>query len=79
MTNTSIEVVLKILLLLFSNANLQFDTKELILSLYTATKNLPITKRVELIRKHKFSKMAFEGNFKSFIVYIATLQALLIS
>lgn len=54
MTNTSMEIILEILFLSFSNADLKFDAKKLIWRLYTTTEVLPTSKSVELIKKYEF-------------------------
>ena len=51
LAETSIEVVLGMPFLTFSNADFQFVEKKLIWRFYTAIEVLPTTKRVELINK----------------------------
>ena len=74
LANTGIEVVLRMLLLTFSNANIQFAEKELIWRSYTAKKALSITQKVELINKKKFAKTALDENIKAFLVHINSLS-----
>lgn len=71
------EVILKILFLIFSNANLQFVDKELKWKSYRTTKALPTTKRVEFINKKKFPIVVLDENVKIFVVLITTLSTTL--
>lgn len=63
------------LFLFLSNVNINVEVKKLILRKYSATKALPTTSRVQLIKKDKFAKVAVDENSKNFIMYIATLEA----
>ena len=54
-----------------------FTEKEFTWRLYTAAEALSITKRVELIDNKKFAKTASDEEFKTFVVHIAALEALL--
>ena len=78
LTNTNMEVVLKMLFLIFSNADIQFAEKILIWRSYTAAEALPTTKWVKLIDKRKFAKATLVSEFKTFLVHIIALEALLI-
>ena len=71
--DTSMEVVLRISFLALSNVNIQFDTISFTWRTYGTGKALPITRRVELINKHNFAKVALDENSETFIVYIAAL------
>lgn len=75
LTETSIEVVLEISFLIFSNANIQFIEKKLIWRSYIAAKALLTTKRVELIDRKDFATIILDENKEIFILYIATLLA----
>ena len=68
------EVVFRILFLIFSNANIQFAQKTLIWSSYTTSKDLPITQKVELIDKKKFTKVALDENIQAFVVRVPFLS-----
>lgn len=70
-------MVLKMFFLIFSNTNIQFAEKKPTQRFYTIAKALSIIKKVELINKKKFVKIALDKNFKTFIMYIATLETLL--
>ena len=51
LANIDLEVVLGMLFLTFSKADIQFAEQELDLRTYTTTKTLPITRKVEIIDK----------------------------
>lgn len=68
------EVVLGMLFLTFSNADIQFAEKKLTWRFYITAKVLPTTKQVELINK-KFAKEALDKNSKTLMVHIAALEA----
>ena len=74
LADISTEVVLGILFLTFSNADVQFKKKELIWRSYTIAKVLPTTMQVELIDKKEFAKAALDENFETFVVYIASFD-----
>ena len=44
---------------------------ELIWRSYTTAKALPTIKRIELINKKEFTKMALDENSKTFVIYMA--------
>ncbi len=75
LADTSIEVVLGMPFLAFSNADIQFGAEELTWRLYTATEALPTARKVELIDKHEFAKAALDENSETFVVHIAALEA----
>lgn len=60
--------------LTLSNADIQFDKKELIQKTYIAAETLFIIKQVELTDKKKFVKAAFDENSETFVVHISALQ-----
>lgn len=72
MTDTSIDVVLKIPFYIFSNANVSFLDRELIWRIYSIVKALPNTKKVQIINRKEFVKIIWDPNKKNFVVYIAT-------
>ena len=69
------EVVLEMLFLTFSNANIEFAEKELTWRSYIAVEALPTTKQVKLIDKKEFAKTALDEKFKTFVMYVAALKA----
>ena len=75
MAETSIEVVLGMLFLTFSDANVQFEKKKLEWRSYTITEAVLTIKKMELINKKKFAVAALDKNTKTFVIYIATLLA----
>lgn len=76
LTDTSVEMVLEMPFLTFSNANIQFKKKKFTQRTYTAAKALSTTKWVELINKKEFIKTALDKNSKIFLVHISALQVL---
>ena len=74
LADISTEVVLGMLFLTLSNADVQFVEKELTWRTYTTAKSLPTTKRVELINKKEFVKAVLDENSKTFVVYVTSLN-----
>ena len=70
MADISTEVVLGILFLTLSNVDVQFIEKELTWRFYTIAKALPTTKRVKLINKKEFAKVALDEKSETFVVYV---------
>lgn len=75
LADISIEVVLDIPILSFSNADINFDTKNLAWRSYTTEKALPTTSRIKLINKKEYAKAALDKNSEIFVVHIAALVA----
>ena len=75
LAETSMEVVLGMPFLTFSNADIQFAVKELIWGFYTASEALPTIKQVEFIDKKEFAKAALDEEFKTFVMHVAALEA----
>ena len=69
------KVILEILFLIFSNADIQFPKKKLTWRSYTTAEALPNIKQVELIDKKEFVKAALDENLKTFVIYVAILKA----
>ena len=65
------QVVLEMLFLTFSNADIQFVEKKLIWRSYTTKEALPITCWVELIDKKELAKAVLDENVKAFVVHVA--------
>ena len=74
LADISAEIVLGMLFLTFSNADVQFVEKELTLRFYTTAEALPTTKWVELINKKKFAKAVLDEKSETFVVYVASLN-----
>lgn len=68
--NTTLEVIFKILFLIFSNINIQFTQEELIQRSYTTKKALPTTNQVEFINKKEFAKL----NVEVLVVFMFSLS-----
>ena len=66
------EVVLEMLFLILSNADIQFAKEELTWRFYTTKKTLPTTRWVKLINKKEFAKVILDENVKAFVVYMAS-------
>lgn len=70
LTDLNVELVLEMLFLMLSNANIQFIKKKLIWKSYTTTKVLPTTKYIDLINKKEFAKTVLGKNIKAFVVLV---------
>ena len=68
----SMELVLKMAFLTFSNADIQFAKKELSWSTYTTEDVLPTSRRVKPIDKKEFAKAALAENVEAFVVHAAS-------
>ena len=77
LVETSMEIVLGMLFLIFNNANIQFAEKKLTWRSYTVAEALPTTERVELIDKKEFAKAALDEESKTFVVHVAALKVAL--
>ena len=69
------QVVLEMLFLTLSNADIKFAKKELIWRFYNAAEALSTTKQVELINKKEFVKAVLDEESKTFVVHVAALEA----
>ncbi len=70
------KVVLEILFLSLSNADVKFAKLGRITCIsYTAAEVLPTTSWVELIDKRQFTKAILDKNCETFIVHISALEA----
>lgn len=78
MTDTSVAVVLSMPFVNLNNADIQFVEKELTLRSYTSTNALSTTKQIELIDKKDFAKVALNEDFKTFVIHVVAMEALLI-
>ena len=64
--------------LTLGNANIKFAQKELTWRFYITAEALAITKWVEIIKKKKFAKTAFNAHVEAFIVHITFLLTMVI-
>lgn len=79
MADVSVEVVLGMLFLTLSNAEIQFAEKKLTWRSYTAAKALFTSKRIELIDKKEFAKIMLDKNVEVFVVHVTSLNLSLMS
>ena len=69
--DTKFEVVLGMLFLKISNANIAFDERTLTWNFYTTNEALPTTKRVQLVDPKKFIIAALDVDSKTFVMHVA--------
>ncbi len=74
LADTSMKMVLGMLFLAFSNADIQFGAEELTWRTYTVAEALPTTSRVELIDKREFAKAALNRNSETFVMHVSALD-----
>ena len=79
LADISVEVVLRMFFLTFSNADIQFAKKKLTWRFYTIAKALPTTKQVEIINKKEFARATLDENVEAFLVYVTSLSLNLMS
>ena len=73
--NVSPEVVLEILFLTLSGADVGFSCRELWLKTYTTEETLPTTRRVELVGKKEFAAATLNPEHETYVVYVASLSS----
>lgn len=78
LANTSIQVVLGITILFFSETNIDFDAKDLFWRSYIIAEALLTTSRVKLINKKEFAKVGLDKNLKTFVMHVSALEAIII-
>ncbi len=75
LVDTSMEVVLGMPFLSFSNANVEFvKLGKLTWRTYTAAEALPTTSWVELINKRELARAALDKNSETFVVHVSALE-----
>ena len=74
MAITRIEVVLGMLFLTLSNADIQFAERRLVWRTYSAAEALPTTRRIEIIGKKEFAAAALNEEDETFVVHMAALS-----
>ena len=72
--DTRMEVVLGMLFLTFSNADIRFAERELVWRTYSTAEALPTTQRVEIIGKKEFAAVALNKKDETFVVQMAALS-----
>lgn len=75
LVDINMEVGLRMLFLVFSNADFHLGVEKLICKSYIVAEALSTTSWVKLINKTKFAKTALDKNFKTFVVYMEILKA----
>ena len=75
LADTSMDVFLGMSILSLSNAEVQYDMRNLNWRIYSIAEALPKTRRVELIDKHKFARAALDEYSETFVVHVAALEA----
>ena len=73
LANISIEVVLGISFLIFSEADVQFAEKELTWRIYITEKAIPTTRCIKFIDQKEFLKAVLDENIEAFVVHISFL------
>ena len=71
MTDTQFEVILEILFLKISNADMLFDEKTLTWKTYITNKALFTIKQIQIINKNDFVIAALDADSETFVVHIA--------
>ena len=69
--DTKFEIILGMLFLKISNADVSFDKGTLTWKTYTTNKALPITKQVQIIDPKEFVIAALDIDSKTFVVHVA--------
>ena len=69
--NTQFEVILRMLFLKISNADMSFSEKTLTWKTYTTNKALPTTKRVQIIDKKDFVIATLDAKSETFVMHVA--------
>ncbi len=76
LADISMEVILGIPFLSFSNANVEFtELEKFNWRFYITAKALPTTSQIKLIYKREFAKVALDKSFETFVMYVANLKA----
>ena len=73
--NVSPEVVLGMLFLTLSGADVDFSGRELRWRTYTTEEVLPTTRRVELVGKKEFAAAALDPEHETYVVHVASLSS----
>ncbi len=74
LSDVSLDILLGIPFLIMSNADVDFQARDLQWRSYTTGEVLPTTRRVELIRKKEFAVAACDPKHEAFVVHIAALS-----
>ncbi len=68
------DIVLRMLFLTMSNADVDFQARNLQWRSYTTGEVLPIIRQVELIEKKEFTAAALEPEYEAFVIHVAALS-----
>ena len=68
------EIVLGMLFPTMSNANVDFQARNLQWRSYTSRNIFPITRQVELIGKKEFTAAAFDPEHEAFVIYVVAFS-----
>ena len=68
------DILLEILFLIISNADVDFQARNLQWRSYITRNVFLTTRNIELIRQKEFAAAAFDPKHETFVVYIATLS-----
>ena len=71
MADTKFEVILGMLFLKISNADVSFGERTLTWKTYTTNKTLPTTKQIQIIDKKDFIIAVLDANSETFVVHMA--------
>ena len=74
MADTRIEMVLEMLFLTLSNADMWFVEKKLVWKTYSVIETLPIIRKVEIINKKEFAVTVLNKKKETFIVHIVAFN-----
>ncbi len=74
LVDVSSGIVLGMRFLTMSNADVDFQARDLQWRSYTTREVLPTTKRVELIGKKEFAAAALDPEYEAFVVHVAALS-----
>ena len=78
MANVSLEVVLRILFLTLSDADVDFLVWEFWKRIYTIKESFSTTSHVELVGKKEFAAAALDLEYEIFVIYVASLSSILL-
>ena len=75
LANISMKVVLGMLFITLSNADVQFTNKELTWGTYNTKEALSITRRVKPIDQNRLAKAVLDEKIKVFVMYVSSLES----
>ena len=78
LTNTDIEMILRIFFLIFNRINIRFIRYKLISIIYLAAKALLTIKSIEILNKTEFEVVFINENNTTFVLYVVILVKLII-